>query len=199
MKWDRAVHHVEAAAEECHRVGALAPSFAPLRVSELWAFGAILGEPKELDGVSLALGVELSAESVAWATHPTGSEHWLEHDSPAEEPRAGLVALDRGADLEPPDRRHRCGSGTWPAASTRGALAALAEGRGSASGLPAPTHEELRQRLEDELQVSLAELRARTTDYDDHRWGRGSLEPYADALWRATYGYLDVLSAQPLA
>lgn len=198
MRWDRAVHHVEAAAQECDRVGALAPSFAPLRVSELWAFGAILGEPQDLDVVSLVLRVDLPAEAVAWATQPAGAEHWL-----------GMTRLPKNPvqvwwrSNEAPVWNHRVVRPlrVWDLADgvDAEAVATLQDGRGSARGLPEPAPEELRRRLEAEREVSLAELRTRTADYDDRRWGRGSLEPLADALWRATYGYLDVLSAQPLA
>ena len=40
-----------------------------------------------------------------------------------------------------------------------------------------------------------AELRSGTLEYDNRRWKPGKLEPVADALWRASDGYLDVLDA----
>jgi hypothetical protein len=38
-------------------------------------------------------------------------------------------------------------------------------------------------------------LRARTRHYEERRWSPGKLDPLADALWRATDGYLDVYDA----
>lgn len=194
MKWERAVHHVETAAEECQRIGALAPTFAPLRVSELWAFGEILGDPRELDEVSIALAVDLPSDAVAWATLPSGSEHWL---SMTRLPKNPVRVWWRSVGTPIWNHRVVRPLRVWDLADgiDADALAALKEGRGATSGTPAPTHDELAVRLDDELRISLAELRARTSEYDDRRWGRGSVEPAADALWRATYGYLDVLSA----
>jgi len=74
-------------------------------------------------------------------------------------------------------------------------VTALREGRGDSVRPPAPTEDELRARLDDELRVSLLSLRDRNRDYDERRWKPGKLEPVADALWRASDGYLDVLNA----
>jgi hypothetical protein len=52
-----------------------------------------------------------------------------------------------------------------------------------------------RHRLDDELTVSLRALRGQTRSYEDRRWSPGKLEPAADALWRASDGYLDMLDA----
>jgi hypothetical protein len=74
-------------------------------------------------------------------------------------------------------------------------LAAIRDGRGETVRTAAPAPAAYRVRLADELAVSLGELRARTREYDDRRWRPGKLEPIADALWRASDGYLDVLAA----
>jgi hypothetical protein len=49
--------------------------------------------------------------------------------------------------------------------------------------------------LDEELTVSLRALRGQTRDYEDRRWSPGKLEPVADALWRTSNGYLDMLDA----
>jgi len=57
----------------------------------------------------------------------------------------------------------------------------------------APSAEELRKRVQDELGVSLRALRQANQEYTDRRWSPGKLTPYSDALWRTTTGYLDLL------
>ena len=76
----------------------------------------------------------------------------------------------------------------------RSALDAISAGRGASLLDPAPSHEEYVVRMQEELNVSLAELRARTQDYET---GRTRLGIRADALFDAARGYLDVLDAQP--
>ena len=64
-------------------------------------------------------------------------------------------------------------------------LTALRDGHGEQVRSPAPSADELRERLVRELTVSLAYLRDRTEYYADRRFQPGKLEPVADALWRA--------------
>ena len=40
-------------------------------------------------------------------------------------------------------------------------------------------------------------LRECAATYEKRRWSPGKLEPVADALWRASEGYLDVINALP--
>lgn len=74
-------------------------------------------------------------------------------------------------------------------------LAALRQGRGDRVRLPAPTRDDLRAHLDEELTVSLRALRDVTRAYEDRRCSPGKLEPVAEALWRASDGYLDMLDA----
>ncbi len=198
MKWDRAVHHVENAAQECARVATLAPSFAPLQVTQLWAVGDVLGPPRDLELVTVALGADLPPADVAWWTEPPGAEHWTNMTQLAKNP-----VRRWWRSIHAPVWNHRIIGPVlvWNAVEgiREEALAGLGEGLGASLGLPTPTTEELAVRMRDELALSLAALRLGTADYEARRWGRGTLEPTADALWRATDGYLDVLSAQPLA
>jgi hypothetical protein len=48
------------------------------------------------------------------------------------------------------------------------------------------------RRLTAELDVSLRALQVATAAYEQRRFSPGKLEPVADALWRASAGYLDV-------
>jgi hypothetical protein len=43
--------------------------------------------------------------------------------------------------------------------------------------------------------VSLRSLHGLTRAYEDRRWNHGELEPVADARWRASDGYFDMLDA----
>jgi hypothetical protein len=56
----------------------------------------------------------------------------------------------------------------------------------------APSEDQLRVRLDDELSVSRSAHRSTTDAYEARRWSPGRLEPIADDLWRASDGYLDV-------
>ena len=80
-------------------------------------------------------------------------------------------------------------------ATTDDVLMALREGRGEEVRTAAPTNDELTARLRDELAVSRKALAAATAEYERRRWSPGKLEPVADALWRASDGYLDILAA----
>ena len=73
-------------------------------------------------------------------------------------------------------------------------LAAQRQGLGDCVRLPA-TVDELRAHLDDEVTVSLRALRDAARAYEDRRWSPGKLESVADALWRASDGYLDMLDA----
>jgi hypothetical protein len=195
VNWDRAVHHVEAAAGECQRVHELPPVMVPLRVTQMWVFGDVLGPKRDLETVSLALSLDLPAEDVAWLTNPPAAMHWL-----------GMTRLPKNPvrvwwrSARAPVWNHRIVQPllVWSSADgvLEDAMNALREGRGKALGLAKPSADELATRLSQELAISLSTLRKRTADYEDKRWGRAKLEPTADALWLAADGYLDLLDAQ---
>jgi len=77
----------------------------------------------------------------------------------------------------------------------RNGLTALREGNAESLRLAEPTPGELESRLAAELGVSLRALESTNDTYQQRRFSPGKLEPAADALWRATAGYLDVLKA----
>jgi len=54
---------------------------------------------------------------------------------------------------------------------------------------------EMASRLEAELAMSLRALESSSAAYEQRGFSPGKLEPVADALWRASTGYLDVLRA----
>jgi hypothetical protein len=193
MKWSRAVHHVESLAQACADMAARPASIFPLRVTQLWAVGDILGPPRDLDAVTVALCVDLPVDEVAWWTVPSGAQHWTNAVRLDKNP---ILAWWRSA--HGPVWNHRVDRPVlvWDVEGTReDALAALHEGAGESVRPVAPTPDQLRARLADELAISLRALRACTQAYEDRRWAPGKLTPVADALWRASAGYLDVSNA----
>lgn len=64
-------------------------------------------------------------------------------------------------------------------------LAALKQVRSDRVRLPAPTLDELRTHLDEELTVSPRALRDATRACEDRLWSPGKPEPVADSLWRA--------------
>jgi hypothetical protein len=198
MNWTRAVHHVEFAASECVRLAELLIVTGPVRVGQMWAFGAILGTPADLDTVEVALCLDLPVDDVAWLSRPPAAEHWLRMTRLAKNP---ITVLWRSAHA--PVWNHRIASPllVWDqeAGIVENALIALREGRGYAAGLSEPSPDQLATRLTDERAISLATLRAATTAYADRQWTPTKLGPTADALWRASEGYLDLLDVRGTA
>lgn len=194
MKWDRAAHHVASLARTCAEMATRPSSIFPLRVTQLWAVGDILGPPRELAAVTVALCVDLPAKEVAWWTQPPGAQHWANATRMAKNP---VLAWWRSAHAPVWNHRITRPALVWDAATgvDERTLAALRDGLGESVRIAAPDEDALRARLNDELAVSLAALRARTRTYDERRWAPGRIEPLADALWQASDGYLDILDA----
>ncbi len=170
--------------------------YQAVSVSALWAVGEVLGPPRDLDSVQVALGVDLPVEEVPWFCLPEGAERWAEATRLSKNPVSAWWRSARA-----PVWNHRIVRPVlvWDAGGgVRGAaLDALRAGRGAEIGLPAPTPGQFAARLAQELTVSRAGLAARTADFDAKRWGRTRLEVIADSLFAASRGYLDVLEAQP--
>jgi hypothetical protein len=194
VKWIRAVHHVESLAKSCADMATMPASMFPLRVVELWAVGDILGPPCDLDTVTVALCVDLPVEEVPWWSEPSGAQHWANATRLAKNP-----ILPWWRSVHAPVWNHRIDRPAlvWDEVDgvREDVLAALREGDGESVRIEAPAPDLLRDRLADELAVSLRSLRSCTQTYDDRRWRPGKLEPVADALWRASDGYLDILDA----
>lgn len=167
-------------------------TFGGLRVVGLWAFGDILGEPRELQRVKVAVVVDIS--EVPWLSEPVGAEHWANATRMKQNPISGLW---RSANAPVWNHHIDRPALIWTAkdGTAEPALTAIRDGQGSEVRLPPPSPEEMRKRLEDELIISLHSLRDHTRTYDDQRWKPGKMTPVSDALWRAADGYLDILDA----
>ena len=193
MKWERAVHHLDALARACASRASMPVAIMPLRVTQLWAVADVLGAPRDLDHVTVALCVDLPAEEVGWWTEPPGSQHWANATRLNKNP---VLAWWRSARAPVWNHRIDRPALVWDETGVReDVLAALRDGRGETVRSPAPTADEFSARMRDELAVSRRTLSAATAAYEQRRWSPGRLEPVADALWRASDGYLDVLGA----
>lgn len=200
MKWSRAVHHLEELAARCADMATRPASIFPLRVSSLWAFGEVLTSQDDLDLLRIVLAVDLPVDEVAWFCPPAGAEHWSHATRLSKNPVAAAWRSTRA-----PLWNHRIRSPLliWDEHGLRDelsdtevdALSALREGTAESLRLPEPTTDELAARLEAELAVSHRALESVTATYEQRRFSPGKLEPVADALWRASAGYLDVLAA----
>ncbi len=193
MKWGRAVHHVESLAQSCAEMSS--KPFFSLTVTQLWAVGDILG-PKldELEWLTVALAVDLPPEDVAWWTEPPGSQHWANATRLSKNP---VLAWWRSAHAPVWNHRIVAPALVWDVREGICAevLSALGDGRGEDVRTAVATSDELAARLQEELAVSQKALTQATTEYGHRRWSPGRLEPVADALWRASNGYLDILAA----
>ena len=195
MKWTRAVHHLRELAEKCAALESEMRSFYRFRVVQLWAVGDILGVARDLDWVHVALAVDLPVDEVPWLSEPEGAEHWANGTRMSRNP---FKPFWRSAHAPVWNHWVDRPALVWDAESgmAEETLAAILDGRGAEVRTAAPTPDELDKRLEDELAVCLRALRERTQIYEDRRWSPGKLAPMADALWRASAGYLDILDAR---
>ena len=194
MKWSRAVHHLEELASACADMATRPATIFPLRVTALWTFGDVLESQEDLDSLPVVLAVDLPVDEVAWLCSPAGAEHWSNAAGLSKSP---VVAIWRSTRAPVWNHRVRRPLLIWDE-SGGVAVTSLSAVRGrTADPLrhPEPSAVELASRLEAELAVSRAALRSTTASYQQRRFAPGRLEPVADALWRASAGYLDILKA----
>ncbi|SDZ30397.1 hypothetical protein SAMN05421504_11279 [Amycolatopsis xylanica] len=191
MKRSTAIRHLRDLAEAA---GSPAAGFA-LPVTELWAAGTLVGAPRDdVDHATVAVVVDLPVADVPWLTRPNGADHWANLTRVAKVP---VRVLWRSAHA--PVWNHEIDRPVlfWDRETglADDILRALSDGRGEDVRLDAPSPEELRARIQADLEVSLNALRARTKAYEDRRWAPGKLTAVSDALWEASHGYFDLLDA----
>jgi hypothetical protein len=194
MKWSRAVHHLEELANACADMALLPTSVFPLHVTQLWAYGDVLTSRDDLDWLRVVLAVDLPVDEVAWFCPPAGAEHWSNATRLSKNP---VVATWRSTRAPLWNHRIRGPLLIWdePDGIRTDALSALRDGTAEGLRQPEPTQHQMHSRLETELAVSLRALESATTAYEQRRFSPGKIGPVADALWRASQGYLDVLGA----
>ncbi|WP_018684964.1 DUF7711 family protein [Actinokineospora enzanensis] len=191
MNRTRALHHLRALAETCADMTTRPIAIHPLRVDGLWVAGELLGPAGEVEAVTVALTVDVP--EVPWRTEPHGARHWAQA---TRLPQLPFTAYWRSARAPVWNHVLHRPLPVWSADGVReDVLDALAAGDVEALREPAPSEEETAARLRDELDVSLRALTERTAEYERRRWKPGKLEPFSDALWQASAGYLDLLRA----
>jgi hypothetical protein len=190
MRWKRGVAHLMELAQQAAE---LPSSFSPFRVVELWAVGELLGAPRDLEVIEVAVVVDLP--EVPWLTEPVGAQHWANATRASRNP---IVLFWRSAAAPVWNHHIERPVLVWSAAEgiVEPARVALAAGTAELLRPPAPTGPELDERLAGELSVSLAALRRCSEVYGERRWAPSKLTPLSDALWRAGAGYLELLDAR---
>jgi len=193
MKWATAVGQVERMVDECARMAGAGPTSSQCPVVQLWVTGSLLGAPRDVDWVDLAIAVDLPAEKLPWGCTPRAARAWSDLTRMSKNPISAswrsIHAPLWNHDIDAAVLVWDSESGARPAA-----LGAIKAGDGRRHALVRPSGEEYVTRIQDELRISLDELRRRTAEYDvvptTERLGvRG------DALHRAARAYLEVLEA----
>jgi len=194
MKWSRAVHHLDELAHACADMAERPVTAFPLRVIELWAYADVLTSHDDLDCLRVVLAVDVPVDDVAWLCPPGGAEHWSNATRLSQSP---IVAMWRSTRAPVWNHHIRQPLLIWDesAGISADALSALQCGTVEALRLPEPTPRQMQARLEAELATSHRALESAAANYEQRRFSPGKLEPVADALWRASAGYLDVLGA----
>lgn len=160
---------------------------------ELWAVGELLGAPRELEAIEVAVVVDLP--EVPWRTEPVGAAHWADATRASRNP---ILLCWRSAGAPVWNHHIERPVLVWSAADGVVGQARVALTAGTAELLrpPAPSGSELDERLTAELSVSLAALRRDAAAYGERRWAPGKLTPLSDALWQTSTGYLELLDAR---
>lgn len=193
MKYSTGVRHLEELAAAMNELPGLDSDWHP---RSLWAYGDLLDGVDSLEYARVALTIDRPPDQVPWFARPAQVEWVKEVTRLSKRP---VHCMWRSARL--PVWNHAIVRPLllWDADGIRrDALDALRSGRGiDGLRLPDPTPDELATQLRDEAAANLAAMRAAVAQYDDNRWGRGSITRHADGLWDATAGYLDLLDAIP--
>ncbi|MCK2240616.1 MULTISPECIES: hypothetical protein [unclassified Crossiella] len=194
MKRNRAAHHLETLAQTCAGLIENPNPISPLRVRALWAAGEILDPAAEPELITVALVVDLPPAEVPWRGEPTGAQHWANLTRLSRNP---FLPLWRSAHAPVWNHHIVRPALIWSAETgiAEDTLAALAEGDPESVRAEAPSTVDYQARVAEELEISHAALTAASETYEARRWSPGKLEPYADTLFRAGKGYLELLAA----
>lgn len=199
MKWSKGVAHLAAIARECGQLNERLAAFdIPVRLVGLWAYGPVLDGPgawpdgREHAEAALALDVEPSR--VPWYARPGDLEHATGLMGWGKRP---VVMMFRSAARPVWNHHITRPLRLWDADAgvDEAAIEALESGDTEDLRGPGPSPEALREQLEHERQAAYAAMVASTRSYDDHRWTRGPLRPYAEPMWEAAAGYVDITEA----
>lgn len=197
VKWTTALRTLEDVAGRCAHAHRQPAGIVTLRVAEAWVSGPLLGPRREElpdDAVQVALVTNAAEEDCAPGTLPPAAGHWLAASGLGTKP---VVLRFRSAQapvwnhlVERPVRFWTAEEGL-----DHDVLVQLRAGDGESLRPPAPSPDELVDRLERELRVSRGALRRTAGEYDEKRWAPGSPKKRGDALADAALGLLAVEDA----
>ena len=200
MNRSRAVGHLVEMAEACADVDArlcVLDDEGP-RISSFWAFGKVLDSAHEWTEedrwADAAIVLRLRETELPWLAPPEAVQWVAQMAGWAKRP---VVTIWRTEDRPVWNHHIVRPMLLWDTSAglRRQALAALRDGVGMEQHRePAPSPEALAEQVRRETEISLAAVRRAAEDFERHRWGRGQVVRYADALFAATHGYLDLLS-----
>jgi len=203
VKRSTAVRHLDEMVEDCVEDQARRQQFGEdygVVVTALWAYGDILDATKEWtdqDSVArAAAALDLPEDEVPWLGIPP-SVRWINDRMRWTNRPVHVVWRSARAPVWNHFIERPLLLWDKNAGARHLALAALRDrGDIEVHREAAPAAEELKSRLQRELEISLAAVRATTATYDDKRWARGSPIKYADALFESKLGYLDIIDAR---
>lgn len=198
MRYETAVGHLRIAVDACQRAADSAGRMRerPLVVA-LYVFGDLLAGPREPERSQLAFVLDLPVERVTWYSEPREGFYF------ADQMRINRYPFEyywRPAAWPVWNHYIRDPVELWSIAGPSGALEALAERRFDALIRALPSSAEEARQREVELAVSEEHLRDMLDRYWDQGWRRAHKfngNHPEDHLWRATYGFLELVSWQP--
>lgn len=202
MNRGTAVRHVTQMAESCEGIGRrTAVLGSATGIESFWVAGDLLDEgvpwrAESTESVRVAACLAVPEDAVPWLGRPDVAG--IVEDLAGWRNRP-VVVLWRSAAAPVWNHLIERPMLLWDAQGgvRVDAVRALQAGVGmEAHRLDAPSRDQLERRLADEVDTSLRHLRTATEAYDDRRWGRGPHQRYADDLWAAAHGYLDLLAAR---
>ena len=134
-------------------------------------------------------------EEVPWLGEPPGAQHWANGARLGKNPVVAPVALVRRAGVEPLHRPARAALGQHRRPGPGDARRAAGRPRRHRPPAPRRSPPSCAAGCRTSWRSATGALRACTQTYERRRWAPGALEPHADALWRASAGYLEVRDA----
>ena len=84
-------------------MASLPSATVPIRVTQLWAAGEILGRPREIGAVTVVLIVDLPVEQVPWWCDPVRARWWADTTRMSKLPVLAWWRVGAGPGVEPPD------------------------------------------------------------------------------------------------
>ncbi|MFL6120159.1 hypothetical protein [Actinophytocola sp.] len=192
MRYGRGVQRLRMLADACQELGRLEK---PL-LHEAYVFGELLDGADPVEGVDIALVLDLPPEEVPWGSQPS-VVGWLVRTLRLD--KGGFAFWWRSRHVPVWNHHIRGPVRFWSLDGVdEDVLDALAEQRFGDLPRVWASEAETKARAASELEMALARLRAIHRDYWERDWRREHRGDYRfpeNALWEAVDGYLELLDA----